>query len=277
MCHLGSVATDLCFFLCSSTTPTFRQSHWDDMINLYFREFTTALQDLLGDSSNAKIPTLDDFLLDVKASIPLSVFFCANLRDLDNSGENAAVVDPLADFSSNMDQIYGSNLCSSQSIQNLHGTFHKLQNSYSLYMMGDPSTSSEMMSIDEDCNDDTDDEEDDEEDDDGIIISFGHRTSTRPALSTVRESPSETSSQKSLAPTPQEYKRSSSDLVMLERKPVTKVPTVATDQELLDILEARCSDQKSFRNKLLTPRKARALRRKLYLDLYSEVAQRMLI
>ena len=143
--------------------------------------------------------------------------------------------------------------------------------------MGDPSMAS-MMSIDEDCNDDTD-EEDDEEEDDGIIISFGHRTSTtsRPALSTVRESPSETSSQKSLAPTPKEYQRSSSDLVMLERKPVTKVPTVASDQELLDILEARCSDQKSFRNKLLTPRKARALRRKLYLDLYSEVAQRMLI
>ena len=64
--------------------------------------------------------------------------------------------------------------------------------------------------------------------------------------------------------------------VMLERKAVMKVPTVASEKELQDILEARSNGIKQ-KKKSLDPRKARALRRKLYLDLYGEIAQRMLI
>ena len=63
---------------------------------------------------------------------------------------------------------------------------------------------------------------------------------------------------------------------MLERKAVTKVPTVASEKELQDILEARSNAIKQ-KKKSLDPRKARALSRKLYLDLYGEIAQRMLI
>ena len=62
----------------------------------------------------------------------------------------------------------------------------------------------------------------------------------------------------------------------LERQALQKVPTVATDKELEAILEARNQGFKA-KKKALDPRKARSLRRKLYLDLYGEVAQRMLI
>jgi hypothetical protein len=62
----------------------------------------------------------------------------------------------------------------------------------------------------------------------------------------------------------------------LDRKPVAKVPTVASEKELQDILEARSNGLRQ-KKKSLDPRKARALRRKLYLDLYGEMSQRMLI
>ena len=100
--------------------------------------------------------------------------------------------------------------------------------------------------------------------------------STKPSTSSSSQTQSNNQKQPSVEQRP-EYKRTKSDLVILEQKPVTKVPTVATDQELMDFLESRCNDQKGFKNKYLTPRKARALRRKLYLDLYSEVAQKMFI
>ena len=102
------------------------------------------------------------------------------------------------------------------------------------------------------------------------------KDSTKPSTSSTSQTQSNNQKQPSVEQRP-EYKRTKSDLVILEQKPVTKVPTVATDQELMDFLESRCNDQKSFKNKYLTPRKARALRRKLYLDLYSEVAQKMFI
>jgi len=76
MCHYGSAATDLCFFLCSSTTTTFRRDHWDRIIRLYFDEFSKNLKDFVG--NDAKLPTYDEFLIDVRASIPISIFFCAN-------------------------------------------------------------------------------------------------------------------------------------------------------------------------------------------------------
>ncbi len=215
--------------------------------------------------SNSKLPSFEDFLTDIRASIPISIFFCANFRDLDSD-----CADSMASMASGMEKCYGPEVTARQeSLQDLHGSFCRLQNSYSVYMMQDMSVIREQGQDDENSDED---EDEDEDDDAGIIISFGHNNSSKvenvgatstccfkppaaPAVETVQGGPS---------------------LHFLERKPVTKVPTVASDKELEDILEARSHQLKS-QKKSLDPRKARALRRKLYLDLYSEVAQRMLI
>ena len=119
------------------------------------------------------------------------------------------------------------------------------------------------------------DESDESDDEGGIIISFG--TSTNPNA-TVQ--PNKNCLKQGSNPVPSaplvSVKEASPPKFMLERKLVTKVPTVASEKELQDILENRSNDFKK-KMKSLDPRKARALRRKLYLDLYGEVAQRMLI
>ena len=58
-------------------------------------------------------------------------------------------------------------------------------------------------------------------------------------------------------------------------RPLSKVPTVATDQEVEQLMES-CQKKSHFQSGI-SPRKARALRRRLYLDLYKEVANKMLI
>ena len=196
----------------------------------------------------AKLPTFEEFLTDVKASIPISIFFCANFKDLDQSS-----------ISSDLERCYGP--VYSDSVQDLQGSFHKLQNSYSLYILKDQ----EMSSIRENV-EDSDDESDEEDDDDcGIIISFGGKNPE------PQQKPD-----KAVKMEPKKENAENPNMVLLERKPVTKVPTVASDKELEDILEARSNELRQ-KKKSLDPRKARALRRKLYLDLYGEVAQRMLI
>lgn len=155
MAHLGSAATDLCFFLCSSTTTSFRKDHWDRIIKFYYEQFYRTICKVKVD---ARIPTLDDFLVDVRASIPISIFFCANLRDLDFDSQE--VYEP----------IYGPDKTKKESIQDLRQSFGKLQNSYSLYFIRDPDLTSmkEEEEVDED-----DEDDDDDEDEAGIIITFG--------------------------------------------------------------------------------------------------------
>lgn len=259
--HLGSAATDLCFFLCSSTTTSFRKDHWDRIIRFYYDKYALRLGTL---EPSKVIPSFEDFMVDVKASIPVSIFFCANLRDLDSA---SLETEALASLTSDMELCYGRDAAarSKQSIQNLHGSFHKLQNSYSLYMMHDWAN----REVGTTPVHDEEDEEDDEDEEGGIIISFGPGSDLPRTTTSVTSLTTNTTS----GCQAQEYKRALSDnLVYLDRQPVIKVPTVATDKEMEDIMEARCNGKK-----ILDPRKARALRRKLYLDLYSEVAQRMLI
>jgi hypothetical protein len=254
MTHIGSVSTDLSFFLCSSTTTSFRKQHWDRVIRLYFDEFVANLKDLvtIDLEQNLKIPTYEDFMLDVKASLPASLFFCANLRDLDNDDESMASLAP-----SGHDEATNSKI-----IKNLRGSFCKLQSSYS-------EVHTTTINEDKDEDDDDDDEDDDEG---GIIISFGsNATSEKCAAAGYNGKPLK--SNVANVKQQHEYKRTHSDTLILDRKPVTKVPTVATDKELLDILAGRSNGH----HDTLNPRRARALRRKLYLDLNSEVAQRMLI
>ena len=250
MCHLGSAAMDLCFFLCSSTTTSFRKDHWDRIIHFYYQEFS---QSILRFSSNSQIPSLEEFLVDVRASIPISIFFCANLRDLDTDEYSQEVYD---------EPIYGfqDKTAKKESIQDLHQSFGKLQNSYSLYFIRDP----DLTSMKEESEDD-----DDDDDEGGIIITFG--TSKAENYNLAAKDTKLSSSESKQIP-------DANNVTMhcLERQALQKVPTVATDKELEAILETRNQGFKA-KKKSLDPRKARALRRKLYLDLYGEVAQRMLI
>ena len=108
----------------------FRRDHWDRIIRLYFDEFSKNLKDFVG--NDAKLPTYDEFLIDVRASIPISIFFCANFRDLDQS-------ESFSSMDSDMDPVFGNEGLQKESIQNLRGSFHKLQNSYSVYFLHDSS------------------------------------------------------------------------------------------------------------------------------------------
>ena len=163
------------------------------------------------------------------------------------------------------------------SIQDMHGSFHKLQTSYSLYFLSEaqelPPVKKTIAHNDLDSDDD-DDETDDEED--GIIISFGNDPPGA-KIKTDHDQPPKIKTKADQQNNPTIcFKEASPPKFNLERKVVSKVPTVASEKELQAILEARSNGVKQ-RMKSLDPRKARALRRKLYLDLYGEVAQRMLI
>ena len=98
------------------------------MIRLYFDEFSKNLKDFLGNA--AKLPSFDEFLIDVRASIPISIFFCANFRDLDQS-------ESFSSQDSDRDPVFGQ--AQKESIQDLKGSFCKLQNSYSVYFLHDSS------------------------------------------------------------------------------------------------------------------------------------------
>ena len=73
-------------------------------------------------------PSFEEFLLDVRASIPISIFFCANFRDLDQS-------ESFSSEDSDRDPVFGQ--AQKESIQDLKGSFCKLQNSYSVYFLHD--------------------------------------------------------------------------------------------------------------------------------------------
>ena len=262
MCHLGSAATDLCFFLCSSTTTSFRKDHWDRIIHFYYQEFSQSIL-RLNATSNSQIPSLEEFLVDVRASIPISIFFCANLRDLDTDEYSEDTYEPIYGFQEGQ-------TAKKESVQDLHESFGKLQNSYSLYFIRDP----DLTSMKEEENED-DDEDDDDDDEGGIIITFG-ASNTAKNYNLEAKAKISSGSGESKQNLPAAGDANNVTMHCLERQALQKVPTVATDKELEAILETRNQGFKA-KKKSLDPRKARALRRKLYLDLYGEVAQRMLI
>jgi hypothetical protein len=111
-----------------------------------------------------------------------------------------------------------------------------------------------------------------ESDYDGIVLNFGRKNAERKkSVRRVR---------KYSAPNLEPCRFPES---VTSFRPISKVPTVATDEEIEAVLESRVSnldesrDRKSKNETLIAPRKARALRRKLYLDLYKEVSSKMLI
>jgi hypothetical protein len=120
MSHIGIATNDLCFLLFSSTTPrfrsgllyfrkrpcilsfsqpwvlqevissaaqdhfriptsSFRQDNWDSTLRLYYESFKITLRTLNVSEAEFDV-TFDEFLLDVKASIPISLFFCGNIQ-----------------------------------------------------------------------------------------------------------------------------------------------------------------------------------------------------
>ncbi len=101
---------------------------------------------------------------------------------------------------------------------------------------------------------DDSDEEEEEEEEAGIIISFGAASSN--SLQNTRLDLANVKAQRQQ----QAYKRTKSDCIEFEQKPVMKVPTVATDQELKDIIEERSlNGAHRPRRNSLDPRRARAL------------------
>ena len=88
MSHIGISANDLCFLLFSSTSPRYRQENWDSTVRHYYDCFVQTLRTLNVSESELDV-SFDEFLLDVKASIPISLFFCGNIQDLDTSDETS--------------------------------------------------------------------------------------------------------------------------------------------------------------------------------------------
>lgn len=54
-----------------------RQENWDSTLRLYYDAFNAALRAMNVESVDV---TYEEFLLDVKASIPISLFFCGNIQ-----------------------------------------------------------------------------------------------------------------------------------------------------------------------------------------------------
>ena len=102
-----------------------------------------------------------------------------------------------------------------------------------------------------------------ESDSDGIILNFDKKPNT---IKKKREINSSQPEAKSVS-----FPESEASF-----RPISKVPTVATDQEIAAVLESR-QKKTAFASSTISPRKARAMRRKLYLDLYKEVSSKMLI
>ena len=103
-----------------------------------------------------------------------------------------------------------------------------------------------------------------ESDSDGIILNFDSKSnSIKKKRERKLSDPSANSS----------FPKSASGVSL---RPLSKVPTVATDQEIAAVLES-CQKKNRVDQSSISPRKARAMRRKLYLDLYKEVSSKMLI
>ena len=103
-----------------------------------------------------------------------------------------------------------------------------------------------------------------ESDSEGIVLNFDKKASRKSSKKNVSDNAAAISAPES-QPT----------VACLSFRPLFKVPTVATDQEIEAVEESR--KKKSKFERAISPRKARAMRRKLYLDLYKEASKQMLI
>ena len=101
-------------------------------------------------------------------------------------------------------------------------------------------------------------------DSDGIVLNFDKKIRHKSSKKNVSDNTTAIS-------VPQA--QTSSECVSF--RPLFKVPTVASDQEIEAVEESR--KRKSKFERPISPRKARAMRRRLYLDLYKEASKQMLI
>ena len=101
-------------------------------------------------------------------------------------------------------------------------------------------------------------------DSDGIVLNFDKKIRHKSSKKNVSDNTTAISGPQA---------QTSSECVSF--RPLFKVPTVASDQEIEAVEESR--KRKSKFERPISPRKARAMRRRLYLDLYKEASKQMLI
>ena len=61
----------------NSGSNHYRQENWDSTLRLYYDAFNATLRAMSVEGVDV---AYEEFLLDVKASIPISLFFCGNIQ-----------------------------------------------------------------------------------------------------------------------------------------------------------------------------------------------------
>ncbi|CAB4061400.1 unnamed protein product [Lepeophtheirus salmonis] len=185
MIHWGPATDDLCFLLFSSTTACWRRNNWYSAITAYYESFSSVVKAV--------------------ASIPLSIFFCGNVRDLQLEEEFPLITDDESEF-------------------------------ISMNISSDSSSSS---------------------------------TSGEPTSPIVKTNISLSSHSSEEQDDSTKQQQTQPKLLLLERRGLKKIPTIASHRELCK-LEKLKEEGKKIGD--ITPKEARAMRRKLYLDLYREAS-----
>ncbi|QQP54758.1 Uncharacterized protein FKW44_007694 [Caligus rogercresseyi] len=97
MIHWGPATDDLCFLLFSSSTASWRRRHWLSAISTYYEAFSGAVK-ASGTPLEYVNLTYDNFMDDIRASMPLSIFFCGNVRDLQLDEDFPVISDDESEF-----------------------------------------------------------------------------------------------------------------------------------------------------------------------------------
>ena len=243
MCHIGTATNDLCFLLFSSTTPSFRASKWDAGLQLYYDVLVATLRSL-GVLERELTISYEEFMTSVRTSVPVSLFFCGNVQDFDLHSEAA--------MARNMEGFEGASDDEEDEI-----AFLQMQGSIDLIDIRQEKGKNHHVSTAETAA--------------AAKEKEGQKTAPKFIVgmsSTEEENDGGNKQQHSNKSDTNEDHHP--ELVALEHRGLSKVPTIATDSELEKMEQMR----KSRRKVSLDPRKARAMRRKLYLDLYQEAAKK---
>ena len=263
------------------------------MLKLYYETLvSTIVESLRIETFNV---TYDEFLKDIKSSIPLSLFFCGNIHDLDltegsfelqhqNRLERMNSVTS-EDFANGESQggptgiLYRSILISfattimnSFHVSEGDDTFRRLQSCISFLDVETPRI--EFTSIRSSNETENRNHPDPPPPSLSDRVSFTLSNSPSTASCNKSTAASEASSTTAAAPDSPEPPSPDKSGVMLERRALSKVPTIANDHDLVFLEDKRTKKKLSTH---LSPRKARAMRRKLYLDLYRDAVNRKLI
>uniref|UniRef100_A0A0K2V6W4 CHK kinase-like domain-containing protein n=1 Tax=Lepeophtheirus salmonis TaxID=72036 RepID=A0A0K2V6W4_LEPSM len=204
MIHWGPATDDLCFLLFSSTTACWRRNNWYSAITAYYESFSSVVK-AVGVSFEDINLSFENFMDDIRASIPLSIFFCGNVRDLQLEEEFPLITDDESEF-------------------------------ISMNISSDSSSSS---------------------------------TSGEPTSPIVKTNISLSSHSSEEQDDSTKQQQTQPKLLLLERRGLKKIPTIASHRELCK-LEKLKEEGKKIGD--ITPKEARAMRRKLYLDLYREAS-----